>query len=191
MSTYYEEHKESITKRVEAYRKSLNGRAKIKARQQSAHGKAVRKAYDQKPKAQAYLKKYRRSPERMMAAELYRNTARSKASRAAYWAKPENRRRLYEAKLARKKHCEIIEPVNKELLIFSHQGRCVYCGKDIKNDRHTHIDHMIPVSRYGKRGKKFPYKYSTVVPSCAPCNIRKKDRTPLEFMWQENLQEVI
>ena len=140
------------------------------------------KAYLQKPEIKKHNKEYFR-----LYAKKYRQLPKVKAyakKRMAKYNQTEKGKMIMaEIHLKRKHNCEIIEHVYKALLIFSHQGRCVYCGKDIKNDSTTHIDHMIPVSRYIKIEKKFPYKYSNIVPTCALCNLKKHDKTPLEFLW--------
>lgn len=47
---------------------------------------------------------------------------------------------------------------------------CQYCG----NTSHLTVDHVIPRSRGG------PSQWDNIVTSCAPCNRRKGDRTPVE-----------
>jgi 5-methylcytosine-specific restriction endonuclease McrA len=46
--------------------------------------------------------------------------------------------------------------------------RCQYCG----SDRRLTVDHVVPRSKGGA------HDWENVVTSCAPCNLRKGDRTP-------------
>ena len=57
-------------------------------------------------------------------------------------------------------------------MLFARDGwRCVYCGT--ASQRLT-LDHVIPRSRGGDS------TWENVVTACAPCNLRKGDRTPEE-----------
>lgn len=53
------------------------------------------------------------------------------------------------------------------------QFRCQYCGNRFSSHDLT-FDHVIPRSRGGLTG------WSNVVAACAPCNMRKANRTPAE-----------
>lgn len=50
---------------------------------------------------------------------------------------------------------------------------CVYCGR---SDLPLTEDHKVPLSRGGSDA------IENVVPACAPCNFRKRDRTAAEFL---------
>lgn len=52
---------------------------------------------------------------------------------------------------------------------FNYQ--CVYCPAP-----YEHMDHFIPLSKGGT------HTADNVVPACAPCNYRKKDMMPLDFI---------
>lgn len=57
-------------------------------------------------------------------------------------------------------------------MAFKKYGRrCVYCGA-----KATHIDHLVPVSRGGT------YSIENLRPSCKDCNLKKLDKTLLEFL---------
>jgi 5-methylcytosine-specific restriction endonuclease McrA len=58
----------------------------------------------------------------------------------------------------------------KNLIQRHYDFRCIYCGsfKDLT------IDHVIPTSRGGGN------TWDNMVCACAPCNVRKGDRTPEE-----------
>jgi hypothetical protein len=47
--------------------------------------------------------------------------------------------------------------------------RCGYCGTEA-----TTIDHILPRSRGGQ------HEWENVAAACRPCNLRKRDRTPVE-----------
>jgi 5-methylcytosine-specific restriction endonuclease McrA len=47
--------------------------------------------------------------------------------------------------------------------------RCQYCG-----DRADSIDHVVPRSKGG------PHTWENVAAACRPCNLTKRDRTPVE-----------
>jgi 5-methylcytosine-specific restriction endonuclease McrA len=52
---------------------------------------------------------------------------------------------------------------------------CAYCYNPFPVNELT-IDHMLPLSRGGTN------TIDNLVPSCKPCNSRKKDKTPLEML---------
>lgn len=55
-----------------------------------------------------------------------------------------------------------------------YKGRCHYCGKVIKGQ--IHREHVIPLSRGGMN------IIGNIVPSCAPCNLKKGRRLPHEWI---------
>jgi 5-methylcytosine-specific restriction endonuclease McrA len=166
---------------MKAWRLSDAGKSYIKKWAASPTGKLYRKVYEAKRrKTYTQTKAYKLYMKMFRQTEKYKNTEKAYRLTEGY----KNMHRL--ARMKRDRHCEILERVDKQFLMFSHQNKCAYCGCDLVNDKTTHIDHLIPVSRYIKIGKKFPYRYSTVAPTCAPCNLKKQDKTPLEFMWASN-----
>lgn len=55
--------------------------------------------------------------------------------------------------------------------VYATKGsQCFYCGRDA-----SHVDHVFPRSRGGSDD------LSNLVPSCARCNLSKRDRTPEEW----------
>jgi 5-methylcytosine-specific restriction endonuclease McrA len=70
-----------------------------------------------------------------------------------------------------------IPPKSKFLQLFERdQGRCVYCGLDLRADYDRFMmateDHLIPESKGGKRDLE------NLILSCAVCNGLKRDYTP-------------
>lgn len=57
-------------------------------------------------------------------------------------------------------------------------GKCFWCQQELKvvNGRRYHVDHFIPLSRGGGNGP------DNIVCACAPCNGRKHNKMPWEFM---------
>lgn len=78
---------------------------------------------------------------------------------------------------------KVIDDISKSKLIAMQDGKCAYCGKEISNNKKTHLDHLLPVSRYRLIGKKCPHSWGNVVAACYVCNTKKHDKTPLEFIW--------
>jgi 5-methylcytosine-specific restriction endonuclease McrA len=62
---------------------------------------------------------------------------------------------------------------SKRLILLRDQYLCGYCNRQLSNRTAT-IDHILPKSRGGKN------EFSNCVTSCAPCNRKKDNRTPLE-----------
>jgi 5-methylcytosine-specific restriction endonuclease McrA len=58
--------------------------------------------------------------------------------------------------------------ISRRAVFARDQHRCQYCG----SDHRLTMDHVIPRSKGGH------HTWENVVTSCAPCNMRKADRTP-------------
>ncbi len=69
-------------------------------------------------------------------------------------------------------------PISRRRLeVFSHSdGRCHYCHAALTLDGRWHVEHQVP---HALGGSDVP---SNLVASCAPCNLRKGDRTALEYV---------
>jgi 5-methylcytosine-specific restriction endonuclease McrA len=89
--------------------------------------------------------------------------------------------KCFEYSYSRYRNIEILEHIDRVKLKYMYDGKRVYCGQELKDKFHT--DHLLPVSRYEKIGKKCPHDYNNVVPACPTCNLEKHDKTSLEFMW--------
>ena len=57
------------------------------------------------------------------------------------------------------------------------QGRCHYCKAVLALDGKWHIEHMVPRALDGDD------KPANLVAACPPCNLAKRDRTALEFIF--------
>lgn len=55
-------------------------------------------------------------------------------------------------------------------------GRCHYCRTTLTLDGTWHVEHMLPSALGGTDDP------SNLVAACAPCNLRKRDRTAIEFI---------
>ena len=60
-------------------------------------------------------------------------------------------------------------------LMKSQRGKCVACGMRLTR-RNRHLDHIVPIKRGGLNSD------SNVQLLCAPCNLSKHARDPIEFM---------
>jgi len=58
--------------------------------------------------------------------------------------------------------------ISRKAVFARDRHRCQYCG----SDHRLTVDHVIPRSKGGD------HTWDNVVTSCAPCNLRKGDRTP-------------
>lgn len=96
-------------------------------------------------------------------------------------AQPEYLSEQYHIRRAREANAPINDFTNgqwEELLAyFDH--RCGYCNRKMDSlDR----EHMTPISRGGN------HSLENIIPSCRRCNVRKSDRTLLEFVAFAGLQ---
>jgi hypothetical protein len=55
-------------------------------------------------------------------------------------------------------------------------GACHYCATPLQLDGKWHIEHKMPKALLGSNER------SNLVPSCVPCNLKKRDRTDHEFI---------
>lgn len=62
-------------------------------------------------------------------------------------------------------------------LISSQKGKCVNCQSELIHEGKNkyHMDHIIPLSKGGRNDK---YNLQIL---CAPCNIKKSDKDPIEW----------
>lgn len=66
----------------------------------------------------------------------------------------------------------VVEDFTKADVIYTYGDRCFYC----REGAFEHLDHDIPVSKGG------PHTLENVRPSCADCNITKREMTAEEFL---------
>lgn len=60
------------------------------------------------------------------------------------------------------------------------EGCCHYCSGPLQLDGVWHIEHMLPKALGGQD------EASNLVAACAPCNLKKRDRTAIEFVASAN-----
>jgi hypothetical protein len=96
-----------------------------------------------------------------------------------------NRDRHRESVIKRNRNIKIINHINKKELLEIFNYECPYCNRKLKNNKNTHMDHLIPVSAYTKIGKKCPHSWSNVAPVHKKCNLEKHNKTPLEYIWEK------
>lgn len=156
----------------------------------SERNKLYHKKYslENKYKIKEYHKKYHlKHKEEMRLKNLkYRMEHKEQESKRHKIYTKLHRQEHNERKMQRKRNIVIIEKLNRDKLKQMYDDKCVYCDKKLGDN--FHIDHLLPVSRYEKIGKKCPHSYDNCVPSCASCNDSKFDKTPLEFLWIKETQ---
>lgn len=72
---------------------------------------------------------------------------------------------------------DVREAVTSRVLFARDKHTCQYCGthaSKLKKGNRLTIDHVLPKSKGGR------HDWENVVTSCYHCNLRKRDRTPLE-----------
>jgi hypothetical protein len=89
-----------------------------------------------------------------------------------------------------------LNKAQRETLRLKFDGKCSYCGEDLKDK--WHADHLMPVVRLSNyvKGKGFVSSgemdnpqndnFANMMPSCPPCNI-DKHAFPLEA-WRKKLE---
>lgn len=67
-------------------------------------------------------------------------------------------------------------PKRRRLVFEKSGGRCHYCATPLTLDGKWHIEHKMPRALLGGS------EQDNLVASCVPCNMKKKDKTDLEFI---------
>lgn len=75
-------------------------------------------------------------------------------------------------------------PKRRKAVFDKSEGKCHYCSSPLTLDGKWHIEHKMPRALFGGS------EQSNLVASCVNCNLRKKDKTDLEFMALEASKEV-
>lgn len=87
---------------------------------------------------------------------------------------PERTRALVAKKRAIRKGAEgFYTSDDLKHLFYKQRGRCAYCRESIGHG--YHVDHFQPLS---KQGSNWPWNIKL---TCPPCNMRKKDKDPVEY----------
>jgi 5-methylcytosine-specific restriction endonuclease McrA len=63
-----------------------------------------------------------------------------------------------------------------DALMSSQRGKCAYCRKALRGK--FHVDHIMPLSKGGTNEPR------NIQLTCAPCNLQKHDKHPIEFARQ-------
>lgn len=196
---YYKEHKQK--RKIYDDKKYLLNKEYILKQQRERYRKCKKLRIKKRKKVREYesknklkVKKYRQKYYKINRDRILENTKvhnkkyrkRNKLKIKQYWKEYhfKNREKEHQRKKKYKRELFIVEYIDKQKLLKDFSYKCPYCGKKLKNDNKTHIDHLIPVIRYAKLGKKCPHGYNNCVPCCSSCNTRKHDKTPLEFYWK-------
>lgn len=76
---------------------------------------------------------------------------------------------------ARKRDAEGEHTAEEVMQMYEDQdGLCAYCERELNGE--FHVEHMIPLCRGGSND------WSNLAISCPECNMRKRDKTAVEFM---------
>lgn len=67
-------------------------------------------------------------------------------------------------------------PRRRRAVFEASAGKCHYCGKVLDLTGKWHVEHKMPRALMGTN------EPSNLVASCIPCNMKKRDRTDLEFI---------
>lgn len=70
-------------------------------------------------------------------------------------------------------------PKRRKAIFDKSEGKCHYCAAQLSLDGKWHIEHKMPRALFGGS------EQSNLVASCVSCNLRKKDKTDLEFIAKE------
>jgi hypothetical protein len=184
---YYQENLEKVRARVKKYREENSEEIKAYSKKYREDNpekvKARKKKYYQEnlEKVKAYKKKYyQENSEKVRARKKkYRqeNLEKVRARVKKYRQENPEKRRLARAKRRAQKINTQVEDITDKLL-NEHwvknnidPERCHYCDEGL----YEHLEHCIPLSRGGTHTKE------NLVPSCAPCNLSKGNKTPDEW----------
>lgn len=167
---YRENNKAKLDLRLKLWYKAHKDRVKLKRKESYKNNKelVLNKC------AEYYIKNKDKK-------KSYAQDNKTKISkRLKIWHK-NNRAKCVQYKYNHYKDIIVLEYVDRDKLKQMYDNKCVYCGQEL--DDSFHIDHLLPVARYKKIGKKCPHSYNNCAPTHGHCNESKHDKTPLEFLW--------
>lgn len=128
------------------------------------------------PTPKAYRVKNQAKIKTYQAAYVIKNRAAINTRRREYFQTPTGSaitKHSYHKRRALKKKCENGATATQLLLIACAATECFYChDKEAK----LTVDHFMPLARGGA------HSVENIVMACQPCNSRKKDRDPHEFI---------
>lgn len=170
---YYAAHKEQFAAYKDANREAIAQKAKAHyfANHSTARAKANawRLANQEKVKATKALAYIANRPKVLAKSSAYRQANREavRARNRAYLARFPEEHRLRAKKRAaviRGARTEPISLCDLKAKLAEYGGLCAYC----QEAPHGHWDHFIPVKKGG------PHSLANLIPSCPPCNLRKR-----------------
>ena len=138
--------------------------------------------YRQTPAGKATTAKYNKSEKSRAKNKRYKQSEKGKTTNARYDHSDKGKmmyRLAAACRRARIKENGVEEFSYEDLRIFwlgqnILDDRCYYCLKSLP-DGPEHIDHYIPVAKGGSHTKV------NLRPSCADCNLKKRDKDPIDF----------
>ena len=155
---YGQTHKEETAVAGRRYRQSEDGAAKRKA-WHAARAKT--------PAHKEYMGQWAKTPKGQAARRGRVNRyAQTPKGRAANMRRRARRRSVLAGVVA-----DLTADQWSEI-VAEHGSCCAYCGAKFTASLPITVDHVIPLSKGGQ------HTAGNVVPSCKPCNSRKKDRLP-------------
>lgn len=174
LHNYWKENKENISLKRKEEKRLYREAHKTEAKQYRE---------EHKEQIKLYKKEYREiNREKLNECDKqYQRDNKSKCNERSRKHYENHKDEYFERAYKRHRNIVIVEHVYRAKLKDMYDGKCVYCGQELGSKFHT--DHLLPVSRYEKIGKKCPHSYDNCVPTCISCNESKHDKTPLEFMW--------
>jgi 5-methylcytosine-specific restriction endonuclease McrA len=63
-----------------------------------------------------------------------------------------------------------VTPREIRLLFDVFEGKCAYCGERPEKERNLHLEHIVPLSEYGRN------TLSNLLPACVHCNLSKGNK---------------
>jgi 5-methylcytosine-specific restriction endonuclease McrA len=192
---YRQHNKEHIKEYMKEYRKKKSNAIKIQRREWANRNREQRKKYmkeweianaehrSQYKAARSYEDKvwqdaYNATDKARRAREAYKVANRDKIRQAnsIYESKPENKakKRLRKHKRRSLEKSGKLSPNLIQTLLSSQKRKCIYCGHKI-SVKHSHLDHIMPLSKGGKNSN------SNIQLLCPSCNLKKASKHPIEF----------
>jgi 5-methylcytosine-specific restriction endonuclease McrA len=151
------------------------GREAAAARRKTEEGRAYQKAYRAANKERV-AEKAREARRRRLETDAEKERERIRKNVEAWKARDPEKAALQKALDTQRRRARLggirssisLDEWRERIALFS--GNCAYCDAEA-----LHMDHVIPLSRGGED------VILNVVPACAPCNLSKGNKLPLEW----------